>query len=57
MIVVYCPNCGRRDYLPDVIEDVRREPGRIRCGDCAQAGVRPRELYELRLTDTDRDVT
>lgn len=54
-IVAYCPNCGIRYSWPELIEDVRTEPESHRCGDCAQAGVRPRELYVLRLTDANRD--
>lgn len=43
-INAFCPNCGKR-YLnmrPDFLDN---DPG---CGDCAQACVRPRELYRLR---------
>lgn len=40
---VFCPNCGKR-YLNFPDDFLGGEPG---CGDCAQAGVRPRELFKL----------
>ncbi len=55
MRVAYCPNCGKRYYYADLINDVTINPGHSGCGDCAQACVRPRELYRLRITDTEWD--
>lgn len=39
----FCPNCGRRyvDFKSGDLDGAG-------CGDCAQAGVRPRDLYLLR---------
>lgn len=46
-IEVFCPNCGTEMILfMDESEFKLARPG---CGDCAQAGVRPRELYRLLL--------
>ena len=55
MKVAFCPNCGKRYYYPDLIADVQATPDKSGCGDCAQACVRPRELYRLRITDTEWD--
>jgi hypothetical protein len=47
LIDVFCPNCGKELTLLMSKKDLgERMPG---CGDCAQAGVRPRELYRLLL--------
>lgn len=48
----YCPNCGARNYWPESIERTKADPGSIRCGACAQASVRPRELYAYRIGTT-----
>jgi hypothetical protein len=49
---VVCPNCGRITSLDIGFLDgqpwTQVSPG---CGDCAQAGVRPRSLYRYVIID------
>ncbi len=47
----FCPNCGKR-YLNMRADFLDNDPG---CGDCAQAGVRPRTLYRLLLLTAYED--
>lgn len=42
-----CPNCGAKFIFPEGTDWHNGDGTPHGCGDCAQAGVRPRSLYGL----------